>query len=98
MTTFSQPLRVGGQSNYPEERMIVMVSGAPILHPGFEIYVNSPDLDGDLVVDLVDAILFAQDYFAQNSAYRSDFWWDGYLNLSDLVLMAQGYGTSCLPD
>ena len=49
--------------------------------------VNSPDLNGDLLVNLADLSLFAQDYFGPYN-YRSDLRWDGDLDLGDLVVFA----------
>ncbi len=45
-------------------------------------------------MDLLDVVLFAQDF---NSAYnyRSDFNWDGEVNLLDIVTLAQTQGIHC---
>ena len=59
------------------------------------VWFNSPDLTGDLRVDLSDTPLFAADFFAASAAYRSDFNWDGQVNLSDLVVMAEALGAHC---
>jgi hypothetical protein len=58
------------------------------------VFFNSPDINGDLKVDLVDIQLFAGDFFG-NYDYRSDFNWDGLLNLTDIPPLAQHYGHSC---
>ncbi len=39
--------------------------------------------------------LFAQDFLAGSGAFRSDFFWDGQINLADLGLLAQHMGASC---
>jgi hypothetical protein len=52
------------------------------------LLVNSPDLNGDLAVDLADVALFAQDYFGPYN-YRSDLCWDGRVGaLNDLTYIA----------
>ena len=55
---------------------------------------NSPDINGDLVVNLSDIVYFTQDFYGAYN-YRSDFNWDGVINLSDIALMAQGIGAAC---
>ena len=59
------------------------------------IQFNSPDINGDGLVDLADASLFAQDFFSGTAPFRSDFVWDGVLNLSDVVAIAQNLGVGC---
>jgi hypothetical protein len=59
-----------------------------------DIAINSPDINGDLQVNLSDVVAFTQDYFGAYN-YRSDFFWDGVLNLSDVARMAQGMGAIC---
>jgi hypothetical protein len=39
--------------------------------------------------------LFAADFFAGTGAYRSDFVWDGTVNLADLVVFADAVGAGC---
>jgi hypothetical protein len=56
------------------------------------ISVNSPDIDADLIVNLTDVVLWSMDYF-QGYHYRSDLFWDGQINLSDLVYLARALGT-----
>ena len=61
---------------------------------GFDIRVNSTDLSGDGVVDLVDLGEFATD-FGGSYRFRSDFVWDGVLALSDVGRFAEGYDIAC---
>lgn len=63
-------------------------------HPPVPLRYNSPDINGDGVVNLTDVAIFAGDYFGVYH-YRSDFWWDGVLNLSDWAKFSEGYGTYC---
>jgi hypothetical protein len=46
--------------------------------------VNSPDINGDLKVDLVDLGAFAQDFNDPAYNFRSDFTCDGVENLADV--------------
>lgn len=61
---------------------------------GLEVRVNSADINGDGTVDLVDLGEFAAD-FDGDYDFRSDFVWDGVVNLSDVGRLAEGYATSC---
>jgi len=81
-TTFSNTLFAG----YSGAGALVVVNGS-IINAPLDILFNSPDINGDLIVNLTDVILFAQDYYTGYN-YRSDFYWDGNLNLSDIVLLA----------
>jgi hypothetical protein len=95
-TTFSDPLRAGG-SGVGAGIMIdtVPLPESPLeFSGGDQFHFNSPDISGDLVVNLTDIALFAGDYYGPYN-YRSDFYWDGNLNLSDLVFLAQAVGASC---
>ncbi len=56
--------------------------------------VNSPDTNGDLVVDLIDLSAFAEAYFVP-ATYCFDFFWDGEMGLQDLALFAQHYRHLC---
>jgi hypothetical protein len=55
---------------------------------------NSPDLNGDLVVNLTDLALFAGDFFGPY-VLRSDLYRDSQINLQDLAVFAQGFSASC---
>jgi hypothetical protein len=81
-TTFTNAMFAGGSGS----GAIVIVNGSVINAP-LNILFNSPDINGDLVVNLTDVILFAGDYYGAYN-YRSDFYWDGNLNLSDIVILA----------
>jgi hypothetical protein len=53
-----------------------------------------PDINGDLQVNLADLTAFSQDFHGDYD-YRSDFHWDGQLDLTDLTIMARGFDVSC---
>lgn len=55
---------------------------------------NSPDFNGDLVVDLIDLSGFAAAYFVP-ATYCFDYYWDGLMTLQDLALFSQHYGDEC---
>lgn len=90
-TSWTMPLRGGGHS---EENCWVLVNGAAIGGPGIPLHFNSADISGDLIVNLTDIALFAEDFFGDYD-YRCDFYYDGELNLSDLSLLAQSILASC---
>lgn len=95
-TTFRAPLRAGGQSDAAAgERLWVIVAGSPLDDWPLAILCNSPDIDGNLSVNLSDTVLYAQDLQAGAYAYRSDFHYDGELNLSDTVLYSRAIGAAC---
>ena len=97
-TTFTAPLACGGHSDsVAGERLDVSVNG--YVRPGesVDILINSPDLNGDLEVDLSDTILFCGIYLGGAYDYAADYAYDGALNLSDLVLFSQALNAACGP-
>ncbi len=99
--TFSGAL-AGGGHHFGET--YVFVNGSPAYdpsdypyywaHPPVPLSFNSPDINGDGIIDLVDVGYFATDYF-NTYDYRSDFICDGAVNLADLGVMASGLGIIC---
>jgi len=96
--TFSNPWFAGGSSigatiaigTWPQPEFQINFPDGDLFR------FNSPDINGDLTVNLSDIVSFTQDFFDfEVYHYRSDFVWDGVLNLSDIVLMAQGVGAYC---
>ncbi len=88
-----QPLRAGGAS---EALTVVLINGAALVSSaGLAISYNSPDINGDGAVNLTDVPLFAGDFYGGAYAFRSDFYYDGTVNLSDVVQMALGFGSAC---
>ncbi len=91
-TTWAAPLHAGGNSQAITD---VIVNGARLeLAPGLALSFNSPDINGDLTVDLTDVQLFVMDFFSSFN-FRSDFHRDGIVNLSDIPQMALAVGSSC---
>lgn len=94
-TTWSGSVFGGKQSNRTAaEKTVVVISGNPLNGSQLDILFNSPDIDGNLVVNLSDTVLYAQNATGSYN-YRSDFFFDGSVNLSDTVLYAQGLGSAC---
>jgi len=94
---FSYPMAAGGRSEGP---VTIYLAGAPAWDenlqdlPPLPIAYNSPDIDGDLAVDLTDITLFTQD-LGQGSGFRSDFNYDGVINLTDITLFTPHLGAAC---
>ena len=89
---WTQPLRSGGHS---EGRTEVRVNGSPVeLSSGVRLGFNSPDINGDLTVNLTDVQIFTTDFYGPFD-FRSDFYRDGSVNLSDLAEMAHAFGAGC---
>jgi hypothetical protein len=91
-TTFSGAVAGGG---WGIENVLVLVHTAGFIYPELPLSFNSPDINGDLVVDLADVGLFAQDFGNGAYDFRSDFTHDGVENLSDVGRLVQHYGESC---
>jgi len=92
MTQWIEPAIAGGYSEGP---VLVFVNGSPLTsNNGLPLSFNSPDINGDLVVNLADVVIFAGDYFS-GYQFRSDLVRDGVLNLSDIALFSLHIGAHC---
>jgi hypothetical protein len=96
-TAFSLAPRAGGWSQDLLEIYVVGDPASPMGSdiPPLPIYFNSPDINGDLQIDLVDVAQFTQDYFSGNHPLRSDFVWNGTIDLADVAVLAQYFGVGC---
>ena len=95
VTTFTGSPPAGGSGDAAAGYGLqIMMSGAPLVQPPFDISANSPDLTGDLVVNISDIAIFTQIFFGAYE-YRADFFWDGIINLSDLAIFGQALGSEC---
>ena len=93
VTAWVTPLAAGGSS---EALTVVMVAGSALSSgAGLAISHNSADINGDGSVNLTDVPLFAGDFYGGADPFRSDFAYDGLVNLSDVVKLAQALGASC---
>jgi len=95
-TTFGRALAGGGW----EESGLFVRAGGEILPQTpqgadhlLDLRVNSPDINGDLQVDLGDISLFAEDLASYH--FRSDYDHDGQVNLSDITILASWIGDRC---
>ena len=92
MTLWAIPPVAGGYSQGP---IFVMVNGTALTsNPGLPLRITSPDINGDLVINLQDLAILASDYFSDYN-FRSDLNGDSYLNLSDIYIFAQHLGAHC---
>jgi hypothetical protein len=89
-TTFSGALFAGSWG----AGAVIVINGDALTQAPLDFLFNSPDMDGSLVVNLTDVVLFAGVYYGAYE-YAADFYWDGVINLSDIVLLAQGQGATC---
>ncbi len=89
-TEFKYPLEAGGWSEGPT---VVLVNGNTIDNSPLDIAHISPDINCDLIVNLVDLSIFAVDY--SGYSFKSDFYYDGVMNLQDLAKFALGYNSTC---
>ena len=88
-------IRVQQQIPQKAQRTIVLVAGSPIeLTSPVDLGFNSPDINGDLLVNLTDVQTFTADYYG-GYLFRSDFHRDGIVNLSDLAPLAYAIGAAC---
>ncbi len=96
-TEWARPLRGGGWSEGPA---LIYVEGFPAQYDNWysveslPVRLLSPDIDGDLKVNLTDLVYFASDYFGAYT-YRSDLSWDGCYSLSDIVRLVPAIGATC---
>jgi len=92
VTQWVDPLFAGGFSHGP---VLVIISGSALgSNPGLPLRFNSPDVNGDLRVNLQDISILAVDFFT-NYNFRCDLNGDSYLNLQDLSIFAEHFGVQC---
>ncbi len=92
VTYWVNPMFAGGYSPNP---VLVIISGTALgSNPGLPLRFNSPDINGDLTVNLQDISILAIDYFT-NYNFRCDLNGDSWLNLQDLPIFAQHIGAQC---
>lgn len=89
-TVWMQPLHAGGSSLGP---CAAVVNGLPV-GVSVSLRFNSPDLNGDLMVSLIDVAAFASGYFG-SYLFAADLQADGVVNLADIGVLAGGFGASC---
>lgn len=91
-TDWRNPLRAGGCSF--GEGTYIMISGSPMNWlPPVPVDFVSPDITGDLVVNLPDIVAFSQALGSDDPC--ADFNRNGQVDLTDIVIMAQAIGVQC---
>ena len=91
-TQWSGPLAGGG---FDEGNCRVVINGMWAGNlAGLTINFNSPDINGDRMVNLIDVSIFTQGYYEEYE-FRFDFLRDGAVNLSDISVLASAYGKTC---
>lgn len=92
VTQWVNPGLAGGYSQGP---IRVFVIGSPLTsNNGLPLWFNSPDINGDLIVNLLDVVILSGDYLNEYH-FRSDLNGDGALNLLDVSEFAQHIGAQC---
>jgi hypothetical protein len=91
LTWWSRPLAAGG---FSQALLAVLVNGDDVWVEGLRLSFNSPDINGDLAMNLPDVTLFAMDYF-NGYRFRSDLYRDGVLDVRDLGRLAAAAGVEC---
>ena len=89
VTTMSGVIAGGGFTLLTQ----VYVSGVPLTGTPLNVALNSPDIDGSLLVDIVDFAAFGDDF--GGTAFRSDFVFDGVVDLSDFSRFGQAFFQDC---
>lgn len=91
VTTWSNPPAAGGVS--VGETTKVYVAGSALTGAGLDLVFKSADMNGDLVVNLSDIVVFTPMLTSYNEA--GDYNNDGDVDLSDIVRFTPGIGASC---
>ena len=91
-TQWVYPLRAAGYSEAP---VLVLINGDALhTNPGLPLNFNSPDINGDGIVNLTDVAIFSNAYFS-GYQFRCDLFRDGLLNLSDIPIFATHFTAQC---
>ena len=92
MTMWANPLLAGGQSQGP---VLVFLAGSPLIsNAGLPLKINSPDINGDRVVNLQDVAILSGDFYSGYN-FRCDLNGDGVINLADIPIFALHYAAQC---
>jgi hypothetical protein len=93
MTTFSGTIYGGGCSN--DASLNVYINPHGLLNQvGLNLDLISPDLNGDLVVNLTDLVMFVNIYVGAYSVC-ADYVCDGTINIADVATIAAHFGATC---
>jgi hypothetical protein len=98
-TSFSHASPPGGGCDHNElaggQLDLKVVAMGATISSSIPLSLNSPDINGDLLVNLADVGPFS---LALNGAYSfcADFWPDGLINLTDVAILSAHLGHACL--
>lgn len=79
--------------DHTENGTMVYVNGLQVENGPLPLDFVSPDINGDLIVNLNDFSLFGMDY--STTAPRSDLVHNGLVDLADFARFGQHYGEQC---
>ena len=71
----------------------VYINGTPLAQAPLAVGMNSPDINGDLNVNLNDFSAFGVDF--NTAAFRSDYVFNGLVDLADYSRFGQTFGETC---
>lgn len=93
-TTISGTLAGGG---WTQAGVRVFLAGVAITGTGaLSIDINSPDITGDLIVDLADIGPFSDELNNQTATlFRADYFDDGLIDLADIGIFSTWIGDIC---
>jgi hypothetical protein len=92
LMVWREPLVAGGVALHG---LVALVGGQALNLPLLEtVRFVSPDISGDMEVNLADLNMFSSDYVATYHE-RSDLVHDGAIDLADVSLLASHYGHGC---
>jgi len=89
VTTISGVISGGGYSTTTQ----VYINGTPLAQAPLAVGLNSPDINGDRIVNLTDFSIFGTDY--NTTQFRSDIVYNGVVNLADFSRFGQTYFEQC---
>jgi len=97
-TTISLSIMGGGHtfSGYHEETLVTVADQPITGSTSLWIFHNSPDINGDLIVDLVDVPLLAYYYYAGYYHEAIDFNWTLNIEIADVAYFANNLCDGCL--
>lgn len=92
MMEWVNPMFAGG---FSEELVQVYINGSALdTSPGFPLKFNSPDSNGDGIVNLNDVAFFVTRFFSSYH-FSCDFNGDGVINLVDVAIFTSHLGAQC---
>ncbi len=97
---WANPLYAGGHSVGLTNKTQIIAAGVGQIPSasggiGERVKFNSTDINGDRVVDLLDVIEFTEDFYSGTNPFRSDFVYDGFVDLLDVVILGQTQDRDC---